>query len=143
MAPREAFEAAIVERRLDRNDRAHQLFERAGDLVLQDARALHEFAQAKLKLTGPLRRSKRVLDQQLRIRLLKEALGYLERVVQMDAPKARHAWAWFDLGRAKHWLGAPRPEVVDAYQQAVALDPTNDRFAKALALAESDGGGGE
>lgn len=135
MAPKDAFEAAILERRLGRNDRAHRLFERAGDLVLQDARALHEFAQTKLHLTSPLRKSTRPADQQVRTKLLQDALGYLERVVQMDAPATRHAWAWFNLGQARQWLGRPRQDVVEAYTRACALDPSNARFKEALTRA--------
>lgn len=138
MAPRDAFEAAILERRLNRNDRAHRLFERAGDLVLQDARALQEFAQAKLHLTAPLRKSKRPADQQVRTRLLGEALSYLERVVQMDAPPARHAWAWFNIAQARAWLRRPRQDVVDAYRRASTLDPTNRRFKDELARSQAN-----
>ncbi len=137
MAPRDAFEAAIVERRLGRDDRAHRLFERAGDLVLQDARALHEFAQAKLKLAGRLHRSRRPADQQVHGRLLKEALAYLERVVQMDAPTTRHAWAWFNMGQARKWLQAPRQSIIDAYRRAVSLEPSNARFGEELARAQA------
>lgn len=124
-----------MERRLQRYDLAHKLFERAGDLVLRDARALHEFAQTKLQLTGPLSKSKRPADQQVRLRLLREALTYLERVVQLDAPKTRHAWAWFNIGQVRGWLDTPRQDVIDAYERAAELDPTNTRFQKALASA--------
>jgi ATP-dependent DNA helicase RecG len=142
LAPRDAFEAAILERRLDRNDRAHRLFERAGDLVLQDVRALHEFAQSKLQLTRSLHKSKRPSDQQVCRRLLSEALIYLERVVQMDAPDKRHAWAWFNIGQARQWLHQPRQEVVEAYQRAVSLDSTSERFRAALARAQTSEAGG-
>lgn len=143
MAPRDAFEAAIVERRLGRDDRAHRLFERAGDLVLQDARALHEFAQAKLKLAGRLHRSKSPADQQVHGRLLKEALAYLERVVQMDAPATRHAWAWFNIGQARSWLRAPRQSVIDAFRRAYALGPNETRFGEELAKAQASTPDGE
>jgi ATP-dependent DNA helicase RecG len=135
LAARDAFDAAIVERRLDRQDRAHRLFERAGDLVLRDARALHEFAQTKLSLTGRLVRSDRLADQQTRKRLLQEAMAYLERVIQLDAPQARHAWAWFNLGQAREWLKLPRQDVIAAYQKACDLAPDEDRFQRALAQA--------
>jgi ATP-dependent DNA helicase RecG len=62
LAAQDAFEAAIAERRLGRHDRAHRLFERAGDLVLHDARALHEFAQTKMYLTRSLVRLRRPAD---------------------------------------------------------------------------------
>jgi len=138
LAARDAFDAAIIERRLGRQDRAHRLFERAGDPVLQDARALHEFAQTKLSLTGRLCRSDRFADQQTRKRLLQEAMAYLERVTQMDAPQARHAWAWFNLGQVRQWLKLPRQDVIAAYRKPCDLAPDADRFQRALAQA---GGG--
>jgi ATP-dependent DNA helicase RecG len=134
MAAQDAFDAAIVERRLGRHDRAHRLFEKAGDLVLKDARALHEFAQAKLKLAGGLSQSPRPVDRQTYERLMRESIGYLERVTQMDAPRSRHAWAWFNLGQARQWVRAPRTDVVSAYEKAVSLEP-NNRFLEALAKA--------
>ncbi len=135
LAAQDAFDAAILERRLNRQDRAHRLFERAGDLVLQDARALHEFAQTKMTLTGQLRHSRRPGDQQVRNRLLQEAMAYLERVIQMDAPPTRHAWAWFNLGQVRQWLKQPRQDVIAAYQKACDLAPDEDRFQRALAQA--------
>lgn len=133
MAARDACDAAILERRLGREDRAHRLFERAGDLVLQDVRALHEMAQSKLALTKPLARSRRPVDKQTRKRLLEDAVAALERVTQMDAPKLRHAWAWFDLGRALQWLKAPRQDVAQAFETACALNPGEVRFERKLA----------
>lgn len=132
IAAQDALDAAIAERRLGRQDRAHRLFERAGDLVLKDVRALHEFAQTKLKLTGPLRKSRVSRDAEVRRRLLEEAASYLERVVQMDAPSTRHAWAWFDLGRVRQWLMRPARDVIEALERARALIPHEPRFLDAL-----------
>jgi ATP-dependent DNA helicase RecG len=64
-----------------------------------------------------------------------EALAALERVIQMDAPPTRHAWAWFNLGQARQWLRAPRQDVIAAYGKACALAPDEDRLQKALAQA--------
>jgi len=52
LSPVEAFDAAILERRAKREKRAHGYFQRAGGAVLNDVRALHEFAQCKIKLTA-------------------------------------------------------------------------------------------
>lgn len=137
LASQVAVEAAIAERRLGRHDRAHALFERAGDLVLNDVRALHEFAQTKIHLTGALRRSTRPGDRQARRKLLHEASSYLERVLQMDAPPTRHAWAWFDLGRVRRWLRRPQHEVIEAFERAVALVPEEQRFRSELENARA------
>lgn len=132
LAAQDAFEAAIAERRAGRQQRAHRLFQQAGDLVLKDVRALHEFAQAKMRLTGNLAKSRRPSDKEVRRRLLEEAAAYLERVLQMDAPQTRHAWAAFDLGRARKWLGRPKSEVLEALERAVALAPGEPRFRNEL-----------
>jgi len=49
LSPVEAFDAAILERRAKREKRAHGYFLRAGEAVLNDVRALHEFAQYNKK----------------------------------------------------------------------------------------------
>ena len=52
--------------------------------------------------------------------------------VQMDAPRARHAWAWYDLGRVLRWSKAALPEIRRAFEKAVENDPHEDRFSRAL-----------
>lgn len=136
LASQDALDAAILERRLGRQAQAHKLFERAGELVLRDVRALHEFAQTKIGLTAPLARSKRPADRETRRRLLTEAVGHLERVVQMDAPPTRHAWAWFDLGNARKWLGSSSQDRIAAYERACVFLPGNLRFQRALSAAK-------
>lgn len=132
LAARDALDAAILERRLGRPARAHVLFERAGDIVLRDARALHEFAQTKLGLTAKLARSRSAADRQTRRRLLEEALAHLERVTQMEAPATRHAWAWFNVAQARQSLDFPQPEVLAAYRRAISLAPGEARFEQAM-----------
>ncbi len=134
LAPQEAFEAAILERRASRQDRAHRYFERAGDAVFLDVRALHEFAQTKIKLAQEIRphRRPRSFSQDIRLRLLRDAQEMLRRVLQMDAPLTRHAWAWFDLGRVLRWLKAPTSEVRNAFERALQLMPEEERFQREL-----------
>ena len=91
----DAIDAAILARRLKDSRVAHRYFERAGDAVYTDARALHEFAQTKLWLaTEAHRRRQRDSNR----RFLTEARALLERVVQLDAPTERHAWGLAGLG---------------------------------------------
>lgn len=123
-------ELGILERRAGRDDRAHDLLTKAGDRVLQDVRAAHELAQAKLRLAQRLVRSKKKLDQEARKRLLTEAERLLRRVVQMNAPMARRAWAWWHLGQALRALGAPESEVERASEEARSLLPTEPRFTR-------------
>lgn len=133
LSGREAIEAAILERRAGRQQRAHQYFEKAGEAVLVDPRALLEFAQTKTKLaTG--QRSARAGQYQrgAHDRLLREARELLRRVLQMEAPRMRHAWAWFELGRVLRAMRAPKAEVRHAFEQAYALLPDEPRFREAM-----------
>lgn len=56
----------------------------------------------------------------------------LERAVQMDADRVRHAWAWRDLGRVKRWLKYPGDEVTVAYERAIELLPGETGFKDEL-----------
>ena len=94
-----------------------------------DARALHHFAQTKLRLaTEAHRRRQRDSNR----RFLSEAAALLERVLQLDAPPERHAWAWRDLARARRRLRAPMREVEEAYARARDLLPDERRFVEEL-----------
>jgi ATP-dependent DNA helicase RecG len=130
LANSDALEAAILARRLGRQEVAHRYFDRAGDALWHDSRALHEFAQTKIKLAQNLiwPQQGRRIDRESNQRLLREAKELLERVVQMDADKARHAWAWRDLARVKKWLEFPDQEIKAAYAHALELLPDEERF---------------
>ncbi|WP_071748590.1 RNA-binding domain-containing protein [Burkholderia ubonensis] len=128
----DAFEAAIQEKRAGRLEKAHRYFQLAGAAVFEDVKALHEFAQVKIKLADKAKPRHRSGSRVAYTRLLDEAREMLRRVVQMDAPRARHAWAWYDLGRVLRWSRAPLSEVRHAFERAVELDPSEERFSKAL-----------
>ena len=129
MFGQDAIDAAILARRLRDSRAAHRYFERAGDVVYADPRALHEFAQTKIRLaTEAHRRHQRESNR----RFLTEARNLLERVIQLDASPTRHAWAWRELARTLNWLGAPIREVVDAYSKAIENLPDEARFAREL-----------
>jgi len=130
-----AFDAAITERRAQRPERAHRYFERAGDQVYNDVRALHEFAQTKIVLAGRQHSGGQragPFQRDTRSRLLRDAREMLERVLQMDAAPTRHAWAWFDLGRILNWTQGPRSDVEQAFGNAIALQPNETRFRTEL-----------
>lgn len=128
----DAFDAAIQEKRAGRLEKAHRYFQVAGDTVLQDVKALHEFAQVKIKLADKVRPRQRTGNRTAYLRLLDEAREMLQRVVQMDAPRTRHAWAWYDLGRVLRWMRMPRQDVRQAFEKAKELDPNEARFSTAL-----------
>ena len=125
----DAIDAAIMARRLKDPRRAHRFFENAGEVLQADPRGLHEFAQAKIDSS---RKAYRDHNRVANKRLLREARQLLERVIQLDAPPTRHAWAWRDLARTRDWLGEPTRTVEEAYEQAMQLLPDEPRFKNEL-----------
>ncbi len=129
MFGQDAIDAAILARRLRDSHTAHRYFERAGDAIYADPRALHEFAQTKLWLaTEAYRRRHRESNR----RFLTEARTLLERVIQLDASPTRHGWAWRELARTLNRLRAPFREVEDAYRKAIEHLPAEARFVREL-----------
>lgn len=137
LSHRDAIELAIQERRADREDKAHKLFQRAGEVVLADVRALLEFAQCKSKLARRMKPASEV-ERQVRARLQQEAYDMLRRVIQMDAGPIRHAWAWYELGYVMKRQQKPRSEVLEAFERAAALAPDVDKFRQALTQAQQN-----
>ena len=129
LSGRDAIDAAIVARRARDSRLAHRYFERAGDAVDSDARALLEFAQTKMRLA---REAKRSCGAESNSRLLSEARTMLGRVLRLEASPQRHAWAWRELARTRNWLGEPRREIEEAYRKAVALLPSDERLREEL-----------
>lgn len=132
VSAQDAIDAAILARRLRASRIAHQYFQQAGDAIYTDSRALHEFAQTKIRLAQDARGQKRRAWREVNRRLLVEARGLLERVIQMDASSTRHAWAWRDLARTLNWLRAPASEVLAAFENALRLLPDESRFSEEL-----------
>ena len=123
----DAIDAAILARRAKDSRAAHRYFERAGDSVRADPRALLEFAQTKIQLG---RQAHRRGEGDSNRRFLTEARALLERVIQLDASPARHAWAWRELARTLKWLRAPDREVEEAWRRAIDLLPEEGRFVQ-------------
>lgn len=133
VSARDAIDTAILACRLGDQQAAHRYFKQAGHVVLNDSRALLEFAQTKIGLAQQVMRKKKPSWREVNRRLLVEARELLGRVIQMDASPARHAWAWRELARTLDWLRAPRSEVESAFQKARELLPDEPRFAEDLA----------
>ena len=110
----------LLARRARDSRTAHRYFERAGDALYADPRALLEFAPTKMKLA---QRAYRGREQASNRRFLTGSRALLVRVIQLDAPPARHAWAWRELARTLRWLKVPIREVQDAYRKAIELSP--------------------
>ena len=131
-SPEDAIDTAILAKRLGEQRTAHRYFERAGEAVRNDVRALHEFAQTKVRLATDAYRRRDGAWREVNRRLLVDARDQLERVTLMEAPDARHAWAWRDLAIVRERLGMPRTDVTSAYGRARELLPNEERFTKDL-----------
>lgn len=129
LSGQDAIDAAILARRIREPRHAHQYFERAGEAVQGDPRALLEFAQTKIELASAAHRQR---QHDTNRRFLREARTLLERVLQLDASPARHAWAWRELARVLDWLRAPRGEVEAAWRRAIELLPEESRFVEEM-----------
>ncbi len=127
LSPREAVGAAIVARRLRDAEMAAILFGVAGPAILEDPQALLECAQNKLSLAGQAHREGATDRNRT---LLADARILLERLLRMDAPRRRHAWAWRELARAWRWLGESASAVDDAYANATRLAPDETKFTR-------------
>ena len=138
MSGQDAIDAAILARRARDSRTAHRYFERAGDAVHADPRALLEFAQTKLWLANEAFRRRQPDSNR---RFLAEARSLLERVIQLDASPVRHAWAWRELGRTLGWMKMPVGEVMEAYERAIALLPSEPRFREELGKVRRRTGG--
>ena len=134
---RDAIDAAILARRVKDSRLAHQYFERAGEAVYADPRALLEFAQTKIWLANEAHWER---QRDSNRRFLTEARALLERVLRLDASPTRHAWAWREMARTLNWLEAPVGEVEEAWRRAIDLLPDEPRFrdekARMLAARE-------
>lgn len=129
LSGRADIEMAILARRARDHQLAHRLFERAAEDVKGDPRALLEFAQTKIWLASDAyHQNQRGLNRQF----LDEARTLLERVLQLQASSARHAWAWRELARTLNWLREPVQQVEDAYRRAIDLLPNESRFRQEL-----------
>ena len=132
MAGEDAVTAAMLARRFKEEPAAHRYFGQAGAALDTHPRALHEYAQTKIWLAGQATRGRRRDAHGASRRLLGEARSLLERVLQLEAPKSRHGWAWRDLGRTLNRLRAPIHEVEQSYQRAISLLPDEERFQTEL-----------
>jgi ATP-dependent DNA helicase RecG len=120
-------ELAILHKRAERLNEAHRIFAHNYDLIKNDPKALHEFAQTKMKLAASSQ-TKRYDIRNVRKRLNQEAVELLRRAIQLTDDHVRRAWCWFDLARNLAWLRAPETEILQAYTKALELLPDEQRF---------------
>ena len=119
----ELIELAILYKRAGRFKEAHKVFASNFDILREDPKAVHEYAQTKMKLAARERR-----DQYVRKRLNQETAELLHRAIQLSADDVRTAWCWYDLARTLGWLHSPEAEVLMAYTKAMELLPDEPKF---------------
>lgn len=98
------------------------------DRIKDNAKALHEYAQTKIRLAASLSRR----DLATKRRMTRDGIELLRRAIQLSDDSIRNAWCYYDLARALDWLKAPASDVLQAYQQAIELQPHEERFQAAL-----------
>lgn len=117
----ELTELAILYKRAGRFKEAHNVFASNFDLLRDDQKAVHEYAQTKNILAGRERGL-------IRRRLNQEAAELLRRAIQLSDDNVRTAWCWFDLARTLIWLGSPETQILNAFSKAMELLPNESLF---------------
>jgi len=115
-------ELAVLYKRAERFQDAHSVFASNYDLIKDDPKAIHEYAQTKIKLAASTR------NPTTRRRLNRDTVELLRRAIQLSDDPVRCAWCWSDLARTLHWLNAPETEILQAYAKAMELLPNETRF---------------
>ncbi|MCE1245398.1 MAG: putative DNA binding domain-containing protein [Firmicutes bacterium] len=135
---RESLDIALSYKRAGAFSEAHAQFCRNGDLINNDPKALHEFAQTKIKLASELfaesKKSKYGMEKRNELmlsnkKLLHEALDILRRVADLSPDDIRRAWCWYDIAQTLFYLRYPRSETAAAISKAIELMPNESVFA--------------
>lgn len=119
----EIIEFAVLYKRSERYKDAHRIFADNYDFIKDNPKAIHEYAQTKIKLAQLTRN-----DSNTRRRLNRESAELLRRTIQLSDDNTRSAWAWFDLARVLNWLGSSETDITQAYTKAMELLPNESRF---------------
>lgn len=97
-------------------------------MIKDSAKAVHEYAQTKLRLSM----SSTSRDRATKLRLTRDAIELLRRAIQLSDDRVRNAWCYFDLAKALTWLKAPDTEIRQAYEKALELQPNEPRFSESF-----------
>lgn len=120
----ELVELAVLHKRTGRYREAHRIFQSNFNYIKDDPKAIHEFAQTKLKLAQSIFNK----DMTNARRLDREALELLHRVIQLSDDDVRKAWCWYDIARVSGFLHFPKSQLLSAINKAIELLPHESRF---------------
>lgn len=120
----DVLELAVLYKRSGKFQLAHKTFADNYDLLKDNAKAVHEYAQTKYRLAPE------TADAPTKRRLVSDAVELLRRAVQLSQDSVRRAWCWYDLARALEWLRSPETEIRQAYDKALELLPDEPRFVE-------------
>ena len=107
-------ELAVLYKRSGRLQDAHTVFASNYDLIKDNPKAVHEYAQTKQRLAASLSNK----DMPTKQRLTKDAVELLRRAIQLSNDNIRNAWCYFDLAKALTWLQVPATEVTTSLRQS-------------------------
>ena len=116
-------DTALLYKNLDDLENAHRVFQDNLAVILNEPRAVNEFADVKLKLAKKAHQERK---WDLNKRLLNESAEMYRRAIQLTADDVRRGWCWFRLAEIYQHLRRSRTDVELAFQQASALLP-NER----------------
>ncbi len=125
--PSELATVAALYRSMGNFKEAHRLLENNRARILNDARAVNEFADAKFHLAKEAYQERK---KQLNRQLLGEAAELYRRVIQLSADNKRRGWCWFRLAEIYQYLKRPVSEVEYAFQQALEALPDEPLILK-------------
>lgn len=118
----DVIDLALLNKRARKFKEAHRIFQTNYDLIKDEPKAIHEYAQTKIKLASQSR------EKFTRQRLNRETVELLRRCIQMSDDETRKAWCWFDLARTLIWMRATEDEIEGAFKKAMDLLPFESRF---------------
>lgn len=124
----EAIELALSYKRAGRLRQAHQVFSNAFNLFHTQPKAVHEYAQTKLKLAAQLDSQYSRRDPETAQRLTQEAIELLRGIIPLTIDRTRLAWCYYDLARAMARLKEPVSQIESAYRHAIDLLPSEKQF---------------
>lgn len=122
----EIVEMAVLHKRAGDLESAHRLFADNVEWIKEDPKAVHEFAETKMKLAARLRKHRN--GSTVQMRLYKEAAELLRRVIFLSRDDTRSAWAYFHLAQSLSRLRSPETAVMQALERAMSLLPHENKF---------------